>query len=155
MKLTDTTIFVSPCKMSSMPGFEPGIFWSVVRRVIHCATSPYWWSLKSPANVCDMANMEASKIERNMFKKMHLTRCKILILRKWRRSNKDRAGLKERGSKPPIIPPLVQNGKPHGSKWVGFKYWSTVYGANPSALFCFDRVFDPYRLFLVMYGWPN
>ncbi len=25
---------------SSSPGFEPGIFWSVVRRVIHCATSP-------------------------------------------------------------------------------------------------------------------
>ena len=24
----------------SLPGFEPGIFWSVVRRVIHCATSP-------------------------------------------------------------------------------------------------------------------
>ena len=25
---------------SSLPGFEPGIFWSVVRRVIHCATGP-------------------------------------------------------------------------------------------------------------------
>ena len=27
-------------RASSLPGFEPGIFWSVVRRVIHCATSP-------------------------------------------------------------------------------------------------------------------
>ena len=27
-------------KVSNLPGFEPGIFWSVVRRVIHCATSP-------------------------------------------------------------------------------------------------------------------
>ena len=26
--------------LSNLPGFEPGIFWSVVRRVIHCATSP-------------------------------------------------------------------------------------------------------------------
>lgn len=26
--------------LASLPGFEPGIFWSVVRRVIHCATSP-------------------------------------------------------------------------------------------------------------------
>ena len=26
--------------LPSLPGFEPGIFWSVVRRVIHCATSP-------------------------------------------------------------------------------------------------------------------
>ena len=25
---------------TSLPGFEPGIFWSVVRRVIRCATSP-------------------------------------------------------------------------------------------------------------------
>ena len=25
---------------TSLPGFEPGIFWSVVRRVIHCATDP-------------------------------------------------------------------------------------------------------------------
>ena len=25
----------------NLPGFEPGIFWSVVRRVIHCATGPY------------------------------------------------------------------------------------------------------------------
>ena len=25
----------------SVPGFEPGIFWSVVRRVIRCATHPY------------------------------------------------------------------------------------------------------------------
>ena len=24
----------------NLPGFEPGIFWSVVRRVIHCATGP-------------------------------------------------------------------------------------------------------------------
>ena len=29
--------------LSSLPGFEPGIFWSVVRRVIHCATSPGTW----------------------------------------------------------------------------------------------------------------
>ena len=27
--------------ITSLPGFEPGIFWSVVRRVIHCATSPW------------------------------------------------------------------------------------------------------------------
>ena len=27
-------------KVSNLPGFEPGIFWSVVRRVIHCATGP-------------------------------------------------------------------------------------------------------------------
>ena len=26
--------------ISNLPGFEPGIFWSVVRRVIHCATGP-------------------------------------------------------------------------------------------------------------------
>ena len=32
-------------KSSSLPGFEPGIFWSVVRRVIHCATSPKLWVL--------------------------------------------------------------------------------------------------------------
>ena len=25
---------------TNLPGFEPGIFWSVVRRVIHCATGP-------------------------------------------------------------------------------------------------------------------
>ena len=27
-------------KFPNLPGFEPGIFWSVVRRVIHCATGP-------------------------------------------------------------------------------------------------------------------
>ena len=27
-------------KVPNLPGFEPGIFWSVVRRVIHCATGP-------------------------------------------------------------------------------------------------------------------
>ena len=27
-------------KLSNLPGFEPGISWSVVRRVIHCATGP-------------------------------------------------------------------------------------------------------------------
>ena len=27
-------------KKTTLPGFEPGIFWSVVRRVIHCATRP-------------------------------------------------------------------------------------------------------------------
>ena len=27
-------------KKPTLPGFEPGIFWSVVRRVIHCATRP-------------------------------------------------------------------------------------------------------------------
>ena len=32
---------ISKTKESNLPGFEPGIFWSVVRRVIHCATSPY------------------------------------------------------------------------------------------------------------------
>ena len=27
-------------KITTLPGFEPGIFWSVVRRVIRCATRP-------------------------------------------------------------------------------------------------------------------
>ena len=30
----------NPKMCTSLPGFEPGIFWSVVRRVIRCATSP-------------------------------------------------------------------------------------------------------------------
>ena len=34
----------------SSPGFEPGIFWSVVRCVIHCATSPIY--KKSSWHVC-------------------------------------------------------------------------------------------------------
>ena len=29
-------------KVSSLPGVEPGIFCSVGRRVIHCATNPLW-----------------------------------------------------------------------------------------------------------------
>ena len=34
-------------KFPNLPGFEPGIFWSVVRRVIHCATGP---AIKWPSN---------------------------------------------------------------------------------------------------------
>ena len=30
-----------------MPGFEPGIFWSVVRRVIRCATTPSEWGCRA------------------------------------------------------------------------------------------------------------
>ena len=30
-------------RTTSQPGVEPGIFWSVVRRVIHCATGPRTW----------------------------------------------------------------------------------------------------------------
>ena len=53
-------------KNSSLPGVEPGIFWSVVRRVIHCATSPdtrliiiiiYWtvliWHLHCPVTIIE------------------------------------------------------------------------------------------------------
>ncbi len=35
----------------SPPGVEPGIFWSVVRRVIHCATGPYL-STTWLSNIC-------------------------------------------------------------------------------------------------------
>ena len=34
----------------SLPGFEPGIFWSVVRRVIHCATDPFISFMKLISN---------------------------------------------------------------------------------------------------------
>ena len=34
-------------KNSSLPGFEPGIFWSVVRRVIRCATGPCYHSVRN------------------------------------------------------------------------------------------------------------
>ena len=43
---------------TSLPGFEPGIFWSVVRRVIRCATSPVLetaiFSLYKPLYVSDL-----------------------------------------------------------------------------------------------------
>ena len=43
---------------TSLPGFEPGIFWSVVRRVIRCATSPVLavarFSLYKPSSVSDL-----------------------------------------------------------------------------------------------------
>ena len=49
---------------SSLPGFEPGIFWSVVRRVIHCATGPMKtrpaWSgtaFKFPATALDRGSV--------------------------------------------------------------------------------------------------
>ena len=43
---------------TSLPGFEPGIFWSVVRRVIRCATSPVLavarFLLYEPSSVSDL-----------------------------------------------------------------------------------------------------
>ena len=44
-KTTFKQLYFTMKKSSSAPGFEPGIFWSVVRRVIHCATHPFWWLL--------------------------------------------------------------------------------------------------------------
>ena len=41
--------------LSNLPGFEPGIFWSVVRRVIHCATGPPCYSVN-----LDSSNWKAS-----------------------------------------------------------------------------------------------
>ena len=40
VELTANKSAKRPKRSTSLPGFEPGIFWSVVRRVIRCATSP-------------------------------------------------------------------------------------------------------------------